>query len=73
MKQFWSPLILRDITEDIILNAVKWFDTIDTYGGSLGRCTFLIFELLATVCSVSVVILCVRTHHLPARCHRVKQ
>ena len=51
MKQFWSPLILRDITEETILNAVKWFDTIDAYGGSLGRCTFLIFELLATVCS----------------------
>ncbi|GKZ35785.1 hypothetical protein AbraIFM66950_006580 [Aspergillus brasiliensis] len=48
MKQFWSPLLLQDISKETILNAVQWSENIGKQDKSLGDCTYLIFELLSS-------------------------
>lgn len=50
MKQFWSPLLLRELSKDTIINALQWSEDIGKLDESLSDCTYLIFELL---CSVS--------------------
>lgn len=49
MKQFWAPLILPEVTKDTVISAIKWSEDIQRLDQSLGDCTFLIFELLASV------------------------
>lgn len=46
MKQFWAPVIVKDISEETILNSIKWFEDIDRLDPKLGD---LIFELLTSV------------------------
>ncbi|ODM21299.1 hypothetical protein SI65_04352 [Aspergillus cristatus] len=48
MKQFWAPLMLREVTKDTIINAIEWSEDIERLDQSLGDCTFLIFELLSS-------------------------
>lgn len=49
MKQFWAPVIVKDISEKTILNSIKWFEDIERLDPKLGDCTYLIFELLTSV------------------------
>lgn len=49
MKQFWQPLLLKDISKDVVIKAFKWFAEIREIDPSLGDCTYLIFELLSSV------------------------
>lgn len=49
MKQFWQPLLLRDITENIVVKAIQWFEEIQDINISFGDCTYLIFELFSSV------------------------
>jgi hypothetical protein len=49
MKQFWSPLLLQEISKETIINAVQWSDNIGKLDESLGDCTYLIFEPLSSV------------------------
>lgn len=49
MKQFWQPLLLKDITKEHVINAVQWFEGIRKIDTDLGDCTYLIFELLSSV------------------------
>ncbi|RAK90233.1 FAD binding domain-containing protein [Aspergillus costaricaensis CBS 115574] len=48
MKQFWSPLLLRELSKDTIINAVHWSEDIGKLDESLSDCTYLIFELLCS-------------------------
>ncbi|RAK75311.1 FAD-binding oxidoreductase [Aspergillus fijiensis CBS 313.89] len=48
MKQFWQPLLLKDISKDVVIKAFKWFAEIREIDPSLGDCTYLIFELLSS-------------------------
>ncbi|KAL4898881.1 hypothetical protein BDW74DRAFT_164353 [Aspergillus multicolor] len=48
MKQFWQPLLLKEITKDHVIKAVEWFDGIQEIDATLGDCTYLIFELLSS-------------------------
>lgn len=41
--------MLREVTEETIVNAIKWSEDIQRLDQSLGDCTFLIFELLSSV------------------------
>lgn len=49
MKQFWQPLMLREISQGIVIKAIRWFEGIRDIDESLGNCTYLIFELLSSV------------------------
>lgn len=49
MKQFWQPLLLRDITENIVVKAIQWFEEIQDINISFRDCTYLIFELFSSV------------------------
>ncbi|GKZ65111.1 hypothetical protein AnigIFM50267_007275 [Aspergillus niger] len=48
MKQFWSPLLLQEISKETIINAVQWSENIGKLDESLGDCTYLIFEPLSS-------------------------
>ncbi|KAJ5338862.1 hypothetical protein N7452_005590 [Penicillium brevicompactum] len=48
MNQFWQPLLLRKISEEIVIKAIKWFEGLREIDESLGDCTYLIFELLSS-------------------------
>ncbi|KAJ5341709.1 hypothetical protein N7541_010833 [Penicillium brevicompactum] len=48
MKQFWQPLLLREITKEIVIKAIRWFEGLREIDESLGNCTYLIFELLSS-------------------------
>ncbi|KAL3256096.1 hypothetical protein ABHI18_007834 [Aspergillus niger] len=48
MKQFWSPLLLQEISKETIINAVQWSEDIGKLDESLGDCTYLIFEPLSS-------------------------
>ncbi|RAL06923.1 FAD-binding oxidoreductase [Aspergillus homomorphus CBS 101889] len=48
MKQFWQPLLLKNITKEHVINAVQWFEGIREIDAALGDCTYLIFELLSS-------------------------
>lgn len=49
MKQFWQPLMLREISQEIVIKAVRWSEHIQETDESLSDCTYLIFELLSSV------------------------
>lgn len=49
MNQFWQPLLLRKISKEIVIKAIKWFEGLREIDESLGDCTYLIFELLSSV------------------------
>lgn len=49
MKQFWQPLMLRKISKDVVIKAIRWFEEIRDIDESIGNCTYLIFELLSSV------------------------
>ncbi|OGM48992.1 hypothetical protein ABOM_003141 [Aspergillus bombycis] len=48
MKQFWQPLLVQEISKETVIKAIKWFEEIHKIDGSLGDCTYLIFELLCS-------------------------
>ncbi|KAL4965550.1 FAD-binding oxidoreductase [Aspergillus stella-maris] len=48
MKQFWQPLLLKDISKEHVLRAVEWSEGISNIDDSLGDCTYLVFELLSS-------------------------
>ncbi|KAL4880158.1 FAD-binding domain-containing protein [Aspergillus karnatakaensis] len=48
MKQSWAPLMLQDLSKDIIIRTVQWAEDMQQYGNSLADCTYLIFELLSS-------------------------
>ncbi|KAE8152546.1 hypothetical protein BDV25DRAFT_61515 [Aspergillus avenaceus] len=48
MTQFWQPLLLRNISKETVIKAIKWFEEIRDVDESLGDCTYLIFELLSS-------------------------
>ncbi|KAE8372683.1 FAD-binding domain-containing protein [Aspergillus bertholletiae] len=48
MKQFWAPLLLREISEKTIIKAIQWSEDIERLDKSLGDCTSLAFELLSS-------------------------
>ncbi|KAF9889041.1 hypothetical protein FE257_008018 [Aspergillus nanangensis] len=48
MKQFWSPMLLRDVSEDIIMRTMKWFEEIEALNPSFADCTYVIFEILSS-------------------------
>ncbi|KAI9926212.1 hypothetical protein ASPWEDRAFT_53453 [Aspergillus wentii DTO 134E9] len=48
MKQFCQPLLLREISQDTIINAIRWFEGIRNVDESIADCTYLIFELLSS-------------------------
>ncbi|KAB8210098.1 FAD-binding domain-containing protein [Aspergillus parasiticus] len=48
MKQFWAPLLLREISKETIIKAIQWSEDIQHLDKSLGDCTYLIFELLSS-------------------------
>ncbi|KAL3446955.1 hypothetical protein BJX65DRAFT_278349 [Aspergillus insuetus] len=48
MKQFFAPLILKDIPKETIISAVKWSESLADIDESIANCTYLIFELLGS-------------------------
>ncbi|KIX92942.1 uncharacterized protein Z520_11418 [Fonsecaea multimorphosa CBS 102226] len=52
-KTCWQPLIVTTLTEETILNAVRWFDSVGAAGGSIANSVQLVFECLCTRDSTS--------------------
>ena len=48
-KLFWSTPTVTTLTEEIVLNAVKWFDKVKDAPGSVANSPLLVFETLCTV------------------------
>ncbi|KAL5335049.1 FAD-binding domain-containing protein [Aspergillus crustosus] len=48
MKQFWHPLLLKEITAETVIKAIHWSEGIGEIDASLGDCTYLIFGLLSS-------------------------
>ncbi|KAJ5558519.1 hypothetical protein N7535_008734 [Penicillium sp. DV-2018c] len=48
MKQFWSPLLIEEVTERTITRCMEWFSEIQQLGGSVSSSTYLAFELLCS-------------------------
>lgn len=49
MKQFWAPLLLRELSKETIIKAIQWSEDIQHLDESLADCTYLIFEILSSV------------------------
>ncbi|KAK5703397.1 hypothetical protein LTS12_028335, partial [Elasticomyces elasticus] len=48
LKQYWAPMLLHEISKEMILNAVNWNEEIQRTNSSVGDNTYLIFELLCS-------------------------
>ncbi|PLB44948.1 FAD-binding domain-containing protein [Aspergillus steynii IBT 23096] len=48
MKQFWAPLLVKEMSAETIVKTVKWSEEIRELDESLGDCTYIIFELLSS-------------------------
>jgi hypothetical protein len=48
-KSFWSTATINTLTEELVLNAVKWFDQVKEAPGSVANSALLVFEILCTV------------------------
>ena len=48
--------MLREVTKETIINAIKWSEDIQRLDQSLGDCTFLIFELLSSVSKIAYIL-----------------
>ena len=46
---YWSPWVLGEITEGMVLRSFEWFFKVRDAGGSVGKNAYLIFELMSLV------------------------
>lgn len=49
MRQFWAPLFLKTLSTATITRAIELVDELAEKDSAVSDCTYLIFELLASV------------------------
>jgi len=45
---YWSPIVIPELTEEIIVKSFDWYDKVVATGGSIKDCGYLVFELFCT-------------------------
>ena len=53
-NSYWSPLAIPELTEELVVRAFEWFDSVSAAKGSIKDNGYLLFELMQKVKSAHI-------------------
>ncbi len=53
-NSYWSPLAIPELTEEVVIRAFEWFDSVSAAEGSIKDNGYLIFEIMQKVKPIQI-------------------